>query len=282
MATDPNSSDNREMTEKRTPGANSSRKVLGILTYFEPGRTHATVDELAAYLGIPKSTTYRYVSLLRETGLVAADAAGRWHLAPRLIRMADAARAAISFLEPAAPVMERLSNATRETVLLVERIGDSGVCVAKHDSDQMLRLSFEVGTAVPLHRGAASKLLLAYLPEDEREQYLARAATLYSDLPERLPALREKLEQIRQEGIVFSESELVHDLWGIAAPVKHRGLVIGAISLVGPVYRLQKGQTKQLEKRVAEAGAEISSRLDALVMNSAGAGAGGRKPRGRG
>jgi DNA-binding IclR family transcriptional regulator len=267
-ATDPNPDTASVTTDKLTPGAASSRKVLAILTYFEPGRTHASVDELAEFIGAPKSTTYRYISLLRETGLLVADASGRCHLAPRLIRMANAARAAISFLEPAAPIMEQLSNATRETVLLVERIGDSGVCVAKHDSDQLLRLSFEVGTAVPLHRGAASKLLLAYLPEEEREQYLERAAKLYADLPSRLPELRAKLDQIRREGIVFSQSELVQELWGIAAPVKQGNSVIGAISLVGPVYRMQKGQEKQLEKLVAEAGADISSKLHALITDS--------------
>jgi DNA-binding MurR/RpiR family transcriptional regulator len=47
---------------RRTPGASSSRKVLQLLLAFSERRWEASVAELAATIGTPVATTYRYVA----------------------------------------------------------------------------------------------------------------------------------------------------------------------------------------------------------------------------
>lgn len=107
---------------KVTPGASSSRKVLKLLTYFSPERIHARVEELVAHVDVPKSTAYRYLVLLKETGMLAAGSDGLRYPVPQLIRLGEAAKSDVGFIDLALPAMQRLSYQTQETVLLIERI----------------------------------------------------------------------------------------------------------------------------------------------------------------
>jgi DNA-binding IclR family transcriptional regulator len=247
------------------PGASSARKVLKLLTYFTPERTHARVDDLATHIDAPKSTTYRYLSLLKEMGLVSSRADGRWYPAPQLIRIGDAAKAAVGFIEHALPVMEKLSRQTQETVLLIERMGDSGVCVAKHDATQMIRLSFDVGTAVPLHRGAGAKLLLAHLAPHEQEGYLAYAASAFRDLKGQIPNLRKELAEIPRAGYAVSIGDLVEGLWSVSAPVRRGDEVVAALSLVGPVFRMPQSAEAALARAVTKSADEVSRAIGRLT-----------------
>ncbi|WP_332815985.1 IclR family transcriptional regulator [Ramlibacter sp.] len=246
---------------KQTVGASSARKILKLLTYFTPDRTHARVEDLAAHVDVPKSTAYRHLALLKETGLIASGADGRWHLAPALIRLGEAARSAVGIIELALPAMQRLSHQTQETVLLIERIGDAGVCVAKQDAPQMIRLSFEVGTGVPLHRGAGAKLLLAHLSLEEQQRYWAHATANYADLKGRVTRLKSDLEEIRAAGHSVSSGDLMQDLWSVAAPVRRGSEVVAALSLVGPIYRMPPSAKPQLVDAVKRSADEISAEI---------------------
>lgn len=244
-----------------TPGASSSRKVLKLLTYFSPERTHARVEELAAHVDVPKSTAYRYLALLKETGMLAAGSDGLWYPAPQLIRLGEAAKSAVGFIDLALPAMQRLSYQTQETVLLIERIGNHGVCIAKQDAPQMIRLSFEVGTSVPLHRGAGAKLLLACLSPNEQEAYLKQAAPGYPELKGKSPTIKSELAAIREAGHAVSVGTLEQDLWSIAAPILRGKEVVAALSLVGPVYRMQQSAKEDLVRTVQASAAEISAQI---------------------
>ena len=50
--------------------------------------------ELAEVTAIPLPSMYRYIALLRDTGLLVSDDRGAYHLSPRLIGLARAAEAA--------------------------------------------------------------------------------------------------------------------------------------------------------------------------------------------
>lgn len=249
-----------------TSGSSSASKVLQLLTYFTPDRSHARMEDLALHIDAPRSTTYRYIALLRKHGLVASAADGRWYLAPQLIRLGDAAKAAVGFIDHALPVMKKLSGLTHETVLLIERIGDSGVCVAKHEASQLIRLSFDVGTAVPLHRGAGAKLLLAYLSPQEQEEYLLKAVSAFKDLKGQIPKLHKELEKIRKSGHAVSVGDLVPDLWSVSAPVRRGNEVIAALSLVGPLYRMPQSAKSNLTSAVTKSAAEVSREIARLTQ----------------
>lgn len=246
---------------RRTRGAESSRRVLSMLAWFDPERPFATIDTLAGVAGVPKSTAYRYVSLLRETGFLAEDGRGAYHVAPRVLQLARAAEAAISVLDIAQPLMEKLSGATGETVILVRRVGDHAVCFGRAESNRHVRLSFEVGTAFPLHLGASPKTLLAHLPARERDAYLTRAARADATLRTRMARFEQELDRIRAEGVAVSSAEITEDVWAVAAPVWRGEQLAAALSVAGPAFRLRGTARTRAAALTREAALDISSAI---------------------
>ena len=250
---------------KRIRGTASSRKVLQVLTAFTPERPVVTVDALARSVRVPLSTAYRYIALLREVGLVTDDGRGGYHLSPRVVELARASRAAVGFLDIARPVMERLCEASGETAVLIRRVGDAAVCVERVESAQRVRLSFDVGSAFPLHRGASPKVLLASMGERERGDYLVRARRIDPALRQRGARFEQELESIVRQGWAESTEEITPDIWAVAAPVVEGDATIAALSVAGPAYRLTGRQRSRIVSLTRAAAADISAQLSALV-----------------
>src|SRR6266567_1022357 len=76
--------------------ARRPRRVLAVLQAFTAGQHTLTARDLAERTGIPLPSMYRYIALLRETGLLIGDERGFYHLSARLISLARAAEAAES------------------------------------------------------------------------------------------------------------------------------------------------------------------------------------------
>jgi DNA-binding IclR family transcriptional regulator len=64
----------------RVRGAESPRQVLQVLLAFNEHRPDATISELVAVVGVPLSTCYRYVGLLREVGLLEEAERSTYHV----------------------------------------------------------------------------------------------------------------------------------------------------------------------------------------------------------
>lgn len=251
--------------QRQTSGAESARKVLSLLLCFDAKRPRANIDELALAVAAPRSTTYRYAALLKEMGLLCDDGNGRYFVAPTVLRLSDAARAAISYPDLAKPEVERLAAETGETVLLIQAVGKNGVCIGKVESPHSMRLAYEIGAALPLHRGAAPKVLLAHLPAGERDRYLEGIAVSDPARAADVPRLRTELEQIRRGGAAYSRAEITSGVWAVAVPVFERDKVVLALSVAGPAFRLKRPLRPAIERTLREAAARLSTLLTGLV-----------------
>ena len=251
-------SQHRLRKPRRTAGAESSRKVLSLLAYFEPARPAASIETLARSIGAPMSTAYRYVALLREFGFLMAAAGGKYALGPRALGMARTAQAALSYGELARPVMETLCHDTGETVFLLRRVGEHAICIGRCDPVNPVRIFLEIGSAVPLHVGASPKLLLAHLPARERDAYIARHIERDPALRRGRARLRAELEHMRSRGSGITIDEITPGVWACAAPVLDHGKVIAALSVAGPAFRIRKEQRSAFEAMVRKAARQAS------------------------
>lgn len=251
-------------TGKKTQilGAESSRKVLRLLMSFGPDHPTASVEELAARIGVPLSTAYRYVLLLREVGLLEAGDSGI-QVSPRAIDLARAAVAANGIIEIARPVIQRMRDQTGESALLVRRFNDSAVCVDRVESGQPIRLSFEPGQPLPLFGGASAKVMLAFMPDAERDRYIERLPKLLTD-KQRRKTLLEELPAIRERGWAVSEAEVDPGVWAAAAAVSNGRNVVAAVSVAAPAYRLARALRPRILDIVQKGAADISARLSLL------------------
>jgi DNA-binding IclR family transcriptional regulator len=159
------------------------------------------------------------------------------------------------------PHLERLRQATNETVSLYIRLGDRRVCIEELESGQDIKYSQTAGLAAPLYVGAPGKALLAYLPPAELEALLA-TLPLVAITPNTLTdreQLLEELTTVRQRGYAVSIGE--RSLWASAAAAPIRdwsGKPIAAISVLGPSHRLTSEGLPALGEQVKQVAVEIS------------------------
>ncbi|MBN8997066.1 MAG: IclR family transcriptional regulator [Rhizobiales bacterium] len=255
-------SETLEDSGRKVPGAASARKLLSVLLCFSIDRPFWTVPDLSRALDVSLSTMYRYVALLREVGLLEPVADNAYRLTGRIMGLARAAERARSSLEEVSlPIMTRLRDATNETVLIARRNRDHAYCLERVESLQPVRLQFERGQPMSLHRGALARVLLANAPGAERERYLeAIQPGLSGKAAEILKP--ENLDKIAETGFTVSFEEVDEGIWGTAAAIRRDDEVVAALGIAAPIYRLDGKQRDFIVAEVRRAAAEISEMLE--------------------
>lgn len=241
----------------------SSRKVLRALLAFSIETPRHTAESLAAFIGLPLSSTYRYLNILKEAALIDEESRGCFVLAPRVLGLAQAARAGTGLVSIARPRLRSLSLETGETVMLVRRAGDRAVCLERFDATSRFRMTFEVGMALPLYRGAAPKMLLAHLPSAQIEATLDDAVAHDPAFASRRTALRDELAAIRQQGWAESHAEITPHVVSGAAGIMDDGSVVAAVTFVAPSFRTSKAAQTRLMQHLLEAAADITKACSA-------------------
>lgn len=215
------------------------RAVHLLLTLAE--QPNSGVTELADATQNTKSLTFRLLHTLERRGLVRKDAERRTYtLGYRALLLGDQSRRQSGLISTAEPILEDLSNTTRENALLLVREDLHSICIAMHASPEPLRIFAAVGRLGPLHAGGGPKVLLAYAPQDIFQQVISGELEAFTKMSiSEADALKTSLDQIRAEGHGMSVGELDRNIFSIAAPVRdHTGEVIAALAVNGPTARL--------------------------------------------
>jgi DNA-binding IclR family transcriptional regulator len=152
-----------------------------------------------------------------------------------------------------------------ETVFLGALAGDglSVVYVDKVESEQIIRYAAGIGDRRPLHATSSGKVMLAYLPDAQREATL-RALTLIRHTERTVTSvasLRAALEEIRRAGACVSLDELVRGASGVSAPIfDGDGRLVGACTIAGPTERM-RSRLRPLTTEARAAARAISAHL---------------------
>ncbi len=233
-----------------------------MLQAFSPAHHTLTARDLAESTGIPLPSMYRYIALLRETGLLVGDDRGAYHLSARLVSLARAAEAAESIIELADPVMRVLMGDCGETVILVRLIGRMPVCVHRVESSHHLRATFEPGQPLPLDRGASARVLLAGLTQQVRREYLESMARLD---PESTQRLEKAVAVTAERGWAVTEEEIDRGVWAASAAVTDGRSTVAALTVPSPLVRAPVELQDRLLDQVRSAAREVSELLRAAA-----------------
>ena len=247
-------------SNQRTKGVDSARRALQILMEFSESTPELTVENLLESHEMSVPSAYRYISLLREMNLIEERRKGHFVLSPAVIKLARAAELSLDYPNVVQPVLDRLRDETGEAALYLRRLNDHAVCLAIAETDHQIKLSFLPGSLMPLHGGAAAKVLLASHTKSKRTAYMERHC-------QALPAaerarLEEELDTIRANGYAQSDGEVDKGVWAAAASVDVHGRQVGALTVAAPGYRLDAGERTKIMKAVCEAAAELEERLE--------------------
>jgi DNA-binding IclR family transcriptional regulator len=243
-------------------------RALDILGMFDEARPTIGASEVADQLGVARSTAYRYVQSLVQSGFLEEAETGKFRLGRRILELAVIARRGLGLSEVARPVMRRLCADLGETILLTRLAGTTVVCLEREEaSTQRVRISYERGQVLPINAGASAFVLLAWLDEDHLDQVVSSAPltrftsrTLVS--PE---ALKRRLAETAKQGFGLSQSELDENVLGVAAPIRDAdGNVSAAISMAAVSTRVSKTRLPRIIGKVRSAADEISEALALL------------------
>jgi len=254
------------------PRPSSIEKAIDILFCFDVEHPQLRLTDISAQLGLHKSTAYRLLSLLKKKGLiVTCPNSQRYSLGPGLVELAWVVLHQQDLRSVCHPYLERLRQATNETVNVNTRLGDQRVCVDEVESDQNIKYSQTVGLTAPLHVGAPGKVLLAFLPEAELDTLLeelpltAITPSALTD-PERL---RTELWVVKTRGFAMSMGERSPGASAVAAPIWNwSGRPIAAVSVLGPAQRLTYEKLQELGPEVMRVAQEISAALGYIPPTS--------------
>lgn len=241
----------------RRSGAESSRKLLRVLTSFNEQHHTQTVSELALAADIPLSSAYRFLSVLREEKLVEEAERGAYRLSLRLVGLGRAANVAVGdLIARARPVLEHIAAESGETTLLIRRLAGSAICADRVESVHPVRLQFDPGTPMSLHAGSAARVLLATLSRAEREAYFAQAGI------RRTAQLGDnELDAVAQVGWAESFGEVDAGIWGVSALIIDGSEAVGAIGVAGPLFRLDSDKRAEVIEVVRTGANAVSASL---------------------
>lgn len=240
-------------------------RLTSILDCFSPENPTWSLAELSEQLRLPKSTLHRFLTSLEYHGILRQDAKDkRWQPGYRLVIWGNLAAKNTGLQHVARPAMNDLATVLNEMVLLTVYHNQEVICIEKVEASHSVRLALDVGTRRPPHAGASSKILMAYLPEEEIETIiqktgLPRICTNTITGPQELLT---ELANIRAQGYAKSVEETDLGAWGVATPIFDRdGEVTAAIGVAGPTLRFSEELAQQYVPLCREAAQRISTRL---------------------
>jgi DNA-binding IclR family transcriptional regulator len=244
-------------------------RVCDILNCFNNRITRLTLTEISIKVGIPKSTTHRLLEALRSQGFINYDSLSRtFQLGYQLIRWGTDAQAGVDVRNIAFPYLQELTDVTGETAILSIRNGYSGFCLEMIESPHPMRLSMRVGQSLPLHAGSTSKVLWAFLPQDDIKEILnhIRLTPLMDGTITSERVMLDELDQIRERGYARSFEETDKDAMGISAPIyDHKNSLVAGVGVIAPISRITDDVERKMIEKVVQTGKMISKLMGAPI-----------------
>jgi IclR family acetate operon transcriptional repressor len=196
-------------------------------------REAVTLTECARHTSLPSSTALRLLRTLESAGFVSRDERGSFRAGPRMIQHGARAIGRNELARLASPALDRIGTATRESAYLsIRGAGDTAVYIAQVEGTHAVRHSSWIGRAVPMDGLAVGQALRGEIPA---------------------------------AGYVAARDRLEPDVTAIVAPVRYPGGIAGALSVLGPTYRIDKATMHEYGRIVATEATELSARLGTVT-----------------
>jgi DNA-binding IclR family transcriptional regulator len=201
----------------------------------------STLAEVAQRADLTKPTAFRILATLIAEGHAAQNPeTGAYRLGGEPLRIGARVLGRVAVREPALAAMRVLRDAINETIVLSIRDGDHRYNIDSVEAENAIAQAQQIGVAIPLYTGAASRVLLAGLDDDELAAYLERTplrpfsnATIVDAL-----VLREDIARTRQRGYAVSNGEFASSGNAVAMAIRGAdGRPVAAIHVSAPSSR---------------------------------------------
>ena len=219
----------------------SLARGLIVIQAFTQQSPQMTISQLSIRTGLSRAAVRRCLYTLTKLGFAGAEDGSRYSLRPRMLTLSHTYTASNTLSTAAQPILERMSAAHRESFSVATLDGDDIVYIARTTVTRVMAVDLHIGSRLPAYCTSMGRVLLAYLPTEQLEQYLARVVLTphTTRTITTVDKLRIALRNVRRNGYALVDQELEVGLRSLAVPVyAPSGRVVATVNLSGNAPRL--------------------------------------------
>lgn len=213
-------------------------RTMAILDAVQDGARSFT--QIVDATGLTRSTAHRLIKATEDHGLLISTGGRGYRLGPRLLGLAATATRDLPLRDLARPALAELATTTGESAQLYVREGDRRICIEAVESASELRTIVPVGASLPLAKGSAGRVFLAWSDD----------------------AGGSRLAAVRARGWADSVGEREPGVASVSAPVLDpHGSVVAVVSVSGPAGRFGDGRGARFGPAVLAAARAVQTAL---------------------
>lgn len=225
-----------------------------------------SVRQLGKIVGLSAASTHRLLSTLVAMGWVDQNThTARYRLGTHLLGIGSMGLITNPIVQNGKTVLIKLATLSGHDAVLSTLVGSRVVHLARIQGVKGRQADFEPGVSQPAHAMADGKVLLSYLPKEERwriyEVELRRYTSRTITEPEEL---ERELNTVREKGYAFDRGERFEGMGAVAVPILGSdGLPLLAMLCISRV-QLDEEYLQWLAEQMLTLAREMSEQL--IVM----------------
>lgn len=225
--------------EKEERGVATLERALAILATFEASPTQSLAD-ISRRTGLYKSTLLRLLSTLEKFNYIGQQQDGQYHVGVGALHLGSLYQQWVRPAELINPALRALVEQTGESASFNVQEGQLRVCVYRIDSPHKIRDHVRVGDLLPLERGAAGRIMLAFGSQASDPRWA----------------------ELREACFCCTRGEIEPDTAAAATPVfSGAGGLEGALAITGPAFRFTPDKVEAMRLPLLESARALSEAL---------------------
>ena len=249
--------------------APSVKRAFEILKLVSSSKAGVGISEIARDLGMAKSTVHGMTSALEEIGVVMRDpVTKRYTLGFTLFELGKNAYSQIDLKDLARPVAEELMEKSQSSVFLGVLNWDHVTILDVVEPRTELKITAPIGTTLPLLAGAAGKVFLSKLDEEEVKR-IVKTKGLPRFTENSITGTERYLQEIRaarEKGFATDDEEYILGVRAVAALIQKAAPLMSAIWVVGLKASLDEERMKLLTQYTVDAARAIDLRIERQLL----------------
>lgn len=220
-----------QISSAATPAGPATRTVERALSLLALVCDEGSISlsDSARSVGLAPSTALRLLRTLESKGFVHRDDNGMFHAGARIIQIGASALGRQELVRTAEPALRRIVDASGETSYLsILGVGDRALYIGMVEGTHAVRHTSWVGRTIPLDGTAVGAVLRGHVPDC---------------------------------GYMVVRSTVEPDVSAVAAPITWAGGIVGALSVVGPTYRIDDERAEAFGRIVSDEARALSGQF---------------------
>jgi DNA-binding IclR family transcriptional regulator len=253
---------------QETPSIQSLDRGLLILEAVGKSSEPVSLGQLAAMLGIDRSSAFRLANTLKRRGFLTNASTGRdYVLGPSVWRLSRQYDWSKMLVRVAHEALKTLAAEINETAHLAVREGRKALFIDHVTSSHVISISGQTGELVPLYCTSHGKALLSDFEErDLTDLFGSKPLKAYTKHTiANIRSLAAECGNIRTRGFAVDESEYLEGVRCLAAAIRDgEGAVIASIGISAPTARFPKEREREIASRVVTVAQQIGAMVGRL------------------